>query len=157
MIFVVALAALVFAMPVYAQEGQMWFTRCEPAAKEGAAKQCEAFQRLMIKESQQRIAEFAVGFGEDKSGAARGVFILPLGILLSEGVQMQIDEGKAFKFNIRYCEVSGCYAFVNLNAEILDMMRKGNKAIVTFQSTKPQTIRIEMSLKGFGKAFDKVS
>jgi invasion protein IalB len=154
-----ALAALVLpVLPAQSAEGgPMWFTRCEKQdPKSTTPPQCEAFQRLVIKESSQRLAEFAVGYAE-KGQPARGIIVLPLGILLPAGVQMQIDAGKAFKFNVRYCEVSGCYAYVTLNDELLTLMRKGTKAVITFQSTKAQKIQIEMSLKGFGAALEKVS
>ncbi|MCF8496580.1 MAG: invasion associated locus B family protein [Alphaproteobacteria bacterium] len=139
--------------------GQAWFVRCNQESPENVTAKrgkCEAFQRLVVKESKKRLAEFAIGFPDDKA-EARGIVVLPLGILLQAGVEMKIDEGRSFKFDVRYCDNGGCYAYLNLTPEILDIMRGGTKATLSFMSAKPQTVNVEMSLEGFGKALAEVS
>ena len=132
----------------------LWAKRCET---EGEKKgQCELFQRLVVKETGKRVVEFAVGYPEKKE-EARGVIVLPLGILLTEGVKMQIDGGQSFTFKPRYCGPEGCFAFVNMNKQMLDIMRKGKEASLTFQTVQGQNLTVKMSLEGFGKTLKEIS
>lgn len=140
---------------------EAWFVRCNKdkdgkelaAPKKGA---CEVFQRLIQEETKGRIIEFAIGYPAGKD-EARGILVLPLGINLLAGAQMQIDEGKSFSVQVRYCDANGCYAFLDANNELLSMMKKGSKMAISVQSMKPQNVRIEMQLKGFEQALKQVS
>lgn len=131
-----------------------WTLRCQPQ-KEGAAaddkKSCEIFQRLVVKESLARVAEFAIGFPEG-SEIARGVIVLPLGILLQPGVEMRIDDGKPYAFKIRYCTEAGCFAYVNLDKDLLETMRKGTSANFAFKAADGKDVNLSMTLSGFGTA-----
>ncbi len=142
-----------------AAEGQeLWSTRCSDGATGKDVKRgtCEVFQRLNLKETNQRLIEFAVGFPEGRDDA-RGIIVLPLGVLLEPGVEMQVDDQSPLKFKVRYCDAKGCFAYISLNNAVLDMLRKGDKARIIFSSPKPQKIQIDMSLKGFAKALKAVS
>jgi len=134
-----------------------WAVRCNEKKdeKDKDKGRCEAYQRLAVKETGQRVVEFAIGYPDDKK-AARGVIILPLGLLLPEGVQMRIDDGAAFKFQIRYCTAEGCFAYLNLNEAVLDTMRKGTDAVVIFKTIQGQDMSIAMSLSGFSKALKEI-
>ncbi len=149
--------------PVASQDAApetLWNTRCQD---EAAQKQCEVFQRLIVKETGQRVVEFAIGFPDDAGGDPRGVMILPLGILLPSGTIMQVDDGAAFKFDIRFCTVDGCFAFLDMKRELeggktaLDMLRKGKNAKITFQNVQGQAMTVDLSLAGFKKALDNLS
>lgn len=126
-----------------------WITRCE-TTEAGAKGPCEIFQRLLVKESGQRVAEFAIGY--PPNGIARGAVVLPLGIMLDEDIYLQIDDGPRFSFKVRYCTQSGCYAFLDLNPEIIDMMKKGGEATFHFNVMDGSPMAIDLSLSGFTKA-----
>lgn len=135
-----------------AQNGA-WITRCQ--GEEGPDNQpCEIFQRLLVKDTGQRIAEFAVGYPADGQGYARGVAVLPLGIILDEDIAMQIDDGPRFSFKVRYCTQSGCFAFLDLNPDIVDMMKKGGDATFYFHILNGEPMSINLSLNGFTKALE---
>lgn len=140
-------------------DAEPWKIRCsteEAKKSEQKRGKCEVFQQLIVQESKQRFAEFAIGFPEGQK-EARGIMILPLGILLEPGVEMQIDDQQSFKFKVRYCEPGGCAAFLSLNDTVLNMLRNGKMAKVSLQSAQGKTLSFEMSLKGFGELFKKVS
>lgn len=144
--------------PVSSQEDtpSSWSVRCD-AQREGDQKgHCEVFQRLIVQETGQRVVEFAIGFPQDKDNA-RGVMILPLGISLPEGAQMKIDDGQVFKFNMRYCTVDGCVAFLNMNKVLLDKLRNGKEATITFKTINGQGMDVRMSLSGFTKSLEEAS
>lgn len=139
--------------------GEQWIVRCNEGAPEEIKEkrgQCEIFQRLVLTDSNKRLIEFAIGFPSDREDA-RGIVVLPLGIMLEPGVSMEIDDGQPFKFNVRFCDPRGCYAYVNLNKDVLDMMRKGGKVTISFQTPEPKTLRIEMLLKGFTRKLKEIS
>lgn len=157
-VIVTAAGVLVSSGPVASKEAApekpstAWAVRCN----KDTDKRCEMFQRLVIQETGQRVAEFAIGFPEDKT-KARGVLILPLGMLLPDGGKMQIDDNPPFKFQMRFCSKDGCFAYLNLNEKILGMMRKGNEAKITFKSLQGQDMNVTMSLSGFTKSLDEIS
>jgi len=138
--------------------GEIWSTRCDPP-KDKAAKYCEVFQRLSMTEKDKkeamRVAEFAIGYPTDKKGA-RGVLILPLGILLDGPLQVQIGSGAAFTFHARFCDQGGCYSFLELGDDQIDQLKKNDKLTIQFAALNGQKMDIPMSLKGIGPALDKI-
>lgn len=139
-----------------------WGKRCQKDPKTGKEdkNQCEAYQKIQVKDADTRIAEMAIGFptGSDgkKSKVARGVVVLPLGILLESGVLMQVDEQKPAVFKLRFCTQGGCVGYVNLNPELLDTMKNGNQLLFQFKTSQGRDVKIIMSLKGFTKAIKEV-
>lgn len=127
-----------------------WTVRCQEEPK-----YCEIVQRLVMKESGQRFAEIAIGYPPSEK-TARGVMILPLGVLLEEGVKMTIDDGKPYKFNFRYCSADGCIAVVVLNDKVIGQLKKGNQAVLQFKNLKGQNINLPITLKGFTSAIGEV-
>jgi invasion protein IalB len=101
-----------------------WANRCNKARK-----YCEIFQQLSLQEKgsqkTQRLIEFAVGYPPDRNGQPRGVFIMPLGILLNEGTVVSIDGKPAFTFHVRYCDMGGCVAVLDLPPATLNTIRQG--------------------------------
>lgn len=155
LVTIMAAGILMKGQPVASQDeapASLWSVRCD----EGKENSCEIFQRLVVKETGQRVAEFAIGFPEDKD-VARGVVVLPLGILLTGGAVMQIDDGQAFKFDVRYCSQQGCFAFLNLDKALLDRLRNGNNATVIFKTLEGKSMSVNLSLKGFTKSLKEVS
>lgn len=149
---VAGFAGLATTRAVGGKEPVLWSSRCD-APDEASQKPpaCEIFQTLDVKETGKRFAEFAIGT-PDANGVSRGVAILPLGMLLEPGVTMQIDEGKSFVFNARYCVPQGCYGFLDLNPELLQSMQTGKELSFRFASITGKTFDVRMSLSGFEKA-----
>jgi invasion protein IalB len=142
------------AAAAVAASGPAWSKRCE---KEGAnAGKCEIFQRLVVKENNKRVAEFAVGFPDKKDDTARGVIVLPLGMILTEDSLLKIDDKQSFAFRPRYCTTEGCVGIVSLNKKILDVMKKAKQITFTFGSIGGKKINIAMSLDGFGDVLKQI-
>jgi len=132
-----------------------WNIRCsgEEVAPERA---CEIFQRLTLAKTGQRVSEFVIGLSEDKKNA-RGVLILPLGILLDNGIEMQIDDDQIFKFKPRYCVNDGCYAFINLDKPLLSALKKGGVVEFRAVALSGKDIKIKMTLQGVTKALRRAA
>lgn len=135
-----------------------WAVRCneeDDAKKEKKPAACEMYQRQDMKESGQRVIEFAIGYPEDKA-EARGVFVLPTGILLEQGVKLKVDENTPMQFQVRYCVPNGCMAFVNLNDDLLATFSKGSKAFVEIYAMDGKPITLTLPLNGFADALKKI-
>lgn len=147
----IALGALTwFSLLPSNAAGSAWNTRCDDNGY------CEMFQRINADEKgTARLAEFAIGF-PDGAKTARGVVVLPLGILVQPGVGMHVDEKDSFKFAINHCSDSGCIGYIDLNDAVLSKLKSGTEASFVFFATNGKKIRIPMSLVGFSKAFGKV-
>lgn len=151
---------------------EFWTVRCMPVRNDKAAKAekdakaanepkyCEVFQRLAVakkgEKNAKRLAEFAVGFPPDKKGLARGVVVVPLGVLLEKPIKIQLDPKTEFTFRARFCEPDGCYAFLDLSQDQIEQMKKSEKLTLTIPTLAGNNIAIIMSLKGFGPALDKL-
>lgn len=142
-----------------------WAKRCDDSDQ----SYCEIVQQLSVVETGQRLIEFAIGFPQQKSGEekkekpaegkdiASGVIILPLGVLLESGMRLQVDDHAPYKFQARFCQAAGCYAFISLPEPVLEIMRKGETVTVAFKEAGGKTVDIKMSLKGFTKALESIS
>lgn len=147
--WVFLLLCLGFAPAAHAAD---WAVRC---ASDGT--QCEAWQRLMVKGTVQRMAEIAIGFPDGPGQPARGVMVLPLGIMLPAGVKLSIDNAAPYGAQVRYCTHDGCMAFLTLDDVVLTELRKGRAATLAFQSFAGKDVTLPISLNGITAALDQAA
>lgn len=138
-----------------------WQTRCTEVKdeKKSDKKQCEVFQRIEMKDSHMLVAEFAIGFPHEKDlekGAARGVAVLPLGIMLPSGVGLKVDDEKPVVFNPRFCTNAGCFSFLTLNKDLVASMKKGKTVAFQFKALQNQDVNIVMHMNGFEKLLKEI-
>lgn len=142
-----------------------WNLRCAiPKDSDGTEERCEIFQRLSVKESGKRLVEVAIGPADanaepDENGvvpAAKGVVILPLGIMLQPGVVLQIDEGQVYRFNARTCVPNGCIANIDLPTAMVDEMKQGKTAKIMFIVANGQKAAVPLVLDGFSAAYGQI-
>jgi len=132
-----------------------WEKRCQKDEKTGKEdpKLCEIFKLIRVQESKGRVAEFAIGKNDKaKDGTYSGVVVLPLGILLEEGILFKIDENKPVMFKPRFCAQVGCVSYISLDEALIKTMKDGKKISFVFRSSNGQKVNIDMVLSGFGKA-----
>jgi invasion protein IalB len=153
-----------------------WTARCEG---QGVAQTCEIFQRLMQAQSGMRVMEFALGYPKQEEVAAngkkpkviapaskaimtaadipaRGVIVLPLGIMLPDGVRLAIDGKQHFPFEVRYCTADGCYAYINLPGGVVDQMKRAMKVEILFRTLEKKDMRLPVDMKGLGAGLQAV-
>ena len=80
---------------------------------------------------------------------------LPLGISLTEPVQLKVNTGAAERYPVQTCTNVGCIVNVPLKDPLLATMRTGTLLKITIQDTNKRTINIDVPLLGFALAFDK--
>mgnify|MGYP006428621615 CR=1 FL=1 len=145
------------AMAQQNKSNTAWDIRCTKDDDGQETDQCEMFSKISVKDTGQRVVEFAIRKAEKDPGrVAEGIIILPLGILLPPGVKMQIDSGEDYSFNLRSCTQAGCFAVVSLNQQLINQMKGGIEAKIRFANTQGKPIRLNLSLKGFTKAWNEL-
>lgn len=143
-----------------APENVAWKTRCVDlppveGQEKSAGKYCEMFSALSVQETGQVFMDVAIGYpnGQDM---ARGVVKLPLGILLTDGIAMQVDDGEVNKFYVRTCVDKGCFAYISVNDALLGEMKRGNQAVFAFKNAEGRPISVPFPLSGFTKALKDI-
>jgi invasion protein IalB len=86
-----------------------------------------------------------------------GMLLMPFGLLLSNGITLQIDDkppGKPIPF--RTCLPNGCVVPLSFDKSTVDTQRAAsNLKIAASASDTNETVRFTVSLKGFGPAIDR--
>lgn len=120
---------------------------------------CQMYQ-LLKDENGGAVAEVSI-FRLNNGGqvAAGGTFIVPLQTLLTEKLNVRVDQGQAKRYDYSFCTTVGCYARVGFTAEDVAAFRRGKVANVTVVPAlaPDQRVVVTMSLSGFTAAYDEVT
>jgi invasion protein IalB len=81
---------------------------------------------------------------------------LPLGLNLTEPVQLKVDNGQPERHPIQTCTNVGCIVQLTAPDRFVTAMRNGTDLKVSFQGGDKKQIELSVPLLGFGIAFDKV-
>lgn len=134
-----------------------WAIQCLKV-KEGP-EPCQMYQ-LLKDENGGSVAEVSI-FRLTNGGqvAAGGTFIVPLQTLLTEKLNVRVDQGQAKRYDFSFCTTIGCYARVGFTNEDVAAFRRGNVANVTVVPAlaPDQKVTVAMSLKGFTAAYEEIS
>jgi invasion protein IalB len=150
-----AAAAAIAAWPgtVHAQEAA-WRVEC---TGDGKVLDCRAVQQLFqrIPTQGDRLL-VAVLVRRPDAKTAQMTIQLPLGLNLTEAVQIKVDGGAAERQPIQTCTNVGCFVSMALNDKLSAAMRSGKQLIVIVQDPSKKPVEMSLPLLGFGLAFDKV-
>jgi len=104
--------------------------------------------------------EFVVRKIDDEDAEINGVkvdaiadIITPLGVLLEFGLRLKIDDGEERGAPFRICQQHGCLVREPLSGDVISALKKGNKATVVVAAEGAGPVQIEISLRGFTKAY----
>jgi invasion protein IalB len=81
---------------------------------------------------------------------------VPLGVVLTQGLRLKIDQGETSASPYFVCQQAGCLVRAPLQEALLNSLRRGAKATLSFtviQNGEPQEITTDLSLSGFTRAF----
>ena len=147
-----------------AESKSPWITRCDDI-KDGekvTGQYCEMVQSISVTKKDadpstaQRLLEIAIGYPPVAEGKASGVMVLPLGILVTKPVILEIDGSKEKDVLVRYCEVGGCFSSFDLSEKEMGKLAKGKVLVVKAIAATGQPVMIELSLGGFAELYDKI-
>lgn len=133
-----------------------WTVSCQD---QEAGERCQMTQ-VLLDQSNTPVVEvnlFSVPEGgEVKAG---GSIMAPLETLLTAQMTIAVDDSSSKRYPFAYCIPQGCIARVGLTAEDVANYKAGAKAFVSIVPAiaADQTVKLEMSLSGFTKAFDTIN
>jgi invasion protein IalB len=85
--------------------------------------------------------------------------LTPTGVLLQNGLQLQVDGGAKAASPFFVCQTSGCVVRAPLQNQVLDSFRRGASARFTYALLDRNDVRevsANVSLSGFTRAFDEL-
>lgn len=131
-----------------------WRPQCTSASR-GAKPDCAVNQRVVLANTGQLVAAITIRV---PSKTRKPVMMLqaPLGLYLPPGMTISFGKNKAATVPLQTCDNNGCYAGQPLSADLLKKFRGGKNMTLSFQNMNRQEIKVSVSLKGFGKAYDQV-
>ncbi len=163
-LIVLAALSLAFAAPASAQEATTlvathgdWEIRCAPAPNEICVMSqsfSDAEGRAIALVKIVRFENRALSNGAKIPGQLE--VVVPLGVVLTEGLSVQVDSGKARIAPYRFCTKVGCRVLEPIAEDFIAQLKAGASAKVGFRSLDGQNHDATISLKGFTKAFDSL-
>lgn len=116
---------------------------------------CQMSQELLQQETRQRVLTFAIGMTD--TGGAKATLVLPFGLLLADGVRVNIADDEVMRAPYRTCLPVGCVAEIELPAETLQKFEAAEVASVLMTANSGQPVKTDISLKGFASAFQRLT
>jgi invasion protein IalB len=128
-----------------------WRVEC---VGDGKTLDCRAIQQMINRDDKQLVLLLSARVPADTKAPVL-LLQLPLGISLTEPVQLKVDNGSVEREPVQTCTNVGCIVSVPLKDPLLAAMRSGTLLKVSIQDASKRTINIDVPLLGFGLALDK--
>jgi invasion protein IalB len=157
--FLLLATNMVMAEPVSMPPGDQvfgsWRIKCPTI---NAMHQCQMIQAVSL--SKGDAIPFLLSIMARSDERARyAVITVPIGVYLSNGVEIVVDQGRPFKVLFEVCDQRGCYAGFKLDDPVLSAFMAGQTARFRVWTAKAQAVDFPVSLSGFTagwRAFQKV-
>lgn len=150
--------------PAYAQsdnqaDGQTppsenWGSGCT-ASERSAPLDCSVFQRVIDSKTGRLITMVRIRVpGDTKSPVM--LVQMPLGIYLPGQIELSVDGAAMTTIGFQTCDQNGCYAGMEVAANLLNAMLKGQTLDLKIQNQARQPSSVPISLTGFAKAYGQI-
>ncbi|MFP3944004.1 MAG: invasion associated locus B family protein [Alphaproteobacteria bacterium] len=133
---------------------QGWRAQCTSASRDSKPN-CAANKRVVLANTGQLLAAITIRV-PPKTRKPVMMLHAPLGLYLPPGMSVAVGKEKPLTVPLQTCDNNGCYAGQPMPADLLEKFRKGEKLVLSFQDLSRQEIEVNISLKGFAEAYDKV-
>jgi len=131
-----------------------WSVVCDKPA--GAnAEQCALMQNVIAEDRPEVGLSVVVLKTADRKSKILRV-LAPLGVLLPNGLGLNVDGKDIGRAYFVRCFADGCYAEVVLEDELLKTLRSGAQATFIVFQTPEEGIGIPVDLKGFAEGYDSL-
>ncbi|WP_179869741.1 invasion associated locus B family protein [Rhizobium chutanense] len=129
-----------------------WSVVCDKPAG-ASAEQCALMQNVIAEDRPEVGLSVVVLKTADRKSKILRV-LAPLGVLLPNGLGLNVDGKDIGRAYFVRCFADGCYAEVVLEDELLKTFRSGAQATFIVFQTPEEGIGIPVDLKGFAEGFD---
>ena len=153
-----ALFAALAALPAHAQQSGAvrsshgaWSIICDTPAG-ATAEQCAMMQNVVAEDRPEvGLSVVVLRTADNKAEILR--VLAPLGVLLPNGLGLNVDGKDIGRAYFVRCFADGCYAEVILEKQLLDTLSTGKAATFIVFQTPEEGIGIPVDLNGFGEGF----
>lgn len=151
-----AVTAIVGTTPAFAQgtvrgEYGDWQMSCDTPP--GASfEQCAIIQNVMAEDQPNVGLSVIVLRTADREARLLRV-LAPLGVLLPNGLGLNVDGTDMGRVAFVRCLPNGCVAEVELDDDLIDVLSNGESAIFVVFKTPEEGVGIPVSLEGFSEGF----
>ncbi|NIC05296.1 invasion associated locus B family protein [Billgrantia bachuensis] len=160
------LSLLTLALPAFAQQASPgadaadvtteqirdWEVICP---SEGGGN-CTMGQVVNDSDSDQPLMQVVMAYPPQLDGPAMS-FLLPLGVHLASGLQLQVGDGEPVQFPYQTCVQQGCRADLPVQPSLLQALRSGSTATLSLFGPRGDRIDLDISLMGFTDASTRIS
>ena len=131
-----------------------WDMRCETPP--GAAKeQCYLVQSISPEDRPNiTLAVIVLKTADGKSRLLRA--IAPLGVQLTKGLGLKIDQGEIGHAPFARCLPNGCFAEVDMDDKLIEQLGAGHTATFVIFLVPEEGLGIPVPLAGFKEGFEKL-
>ena len=134
---------------------QDWNLQCQ--ATQQGANACQLFQEAQLEGTDRPILRALVGYRTPNSDQLTLVLILPLGVSLSKGAFLQVDQSQPVAVPFERCEPGGCLIFIAMNDSLVQTLKGGVTARLIFHDTQQRRGSAVLSLRGFTAGIDRLA
>ncbi|PLX35457.1 MAG: hypothetical protein C0605_10015 [Hyphomicrobiales bacterium] len=129
-----------------------WIKQC--TKNKAGHKICLTATNLFIsKPTRQRLVGVAVRT-EEKQKVKALLVVLPLGIYITPGFTVKLDEGEGYKGQVVTCRRDGCHAQFTLGDGMYKELRKAKNLNLIYIDHKRQKLNVAVPMAGFAEAFE---
>jgi len=160
-LFLGLVPALFFTLPANAQadgststQHGAWSIICDtpPGA---STEQCALMQNVVAEDRPEvGLSVVVLKTADNKARILR--VLAPLGVILPNGLGLNIDGKDLGRAYFVRCMADGCYAEVILKDSLLSTMKSGTSATFIIFASPEEGIGIPVDLNGFGEGFSKL-
>lgn len=126
-----------------------WAGRCNTSPN--GENICHIF--VDVRTGEDRSRALYLGIGKQPGQGYFSLTIVPLGTLLTRGVDFKVDEQTPFKAILQACLPAGCQSTTGMSAEIARQFKAGNNLIVGITDIQQGPVELTISLTGMTAAF----
>lgn len=128
-----------------------WTVRCRPQQDDNSV--CEMVQDIQAGNNAGTLANLALGRlpGDDN---LRMIIQLPLGVNLSDGIEISAGESASANATFETCFPNLCVAQTIVTADLLDAFKAGDSLTVVFKDRAKRPVSFSASLDGFTAAYE---
>ncbi|PCJ71312.1 MAG: hypothetical protein COA62_01500 [Rhodobiaceae bacterium] len=125
-----------------------WAGRCNTGPN--GENICHVFVDVRAGEEQSRA--LYLGIGKQPGQGYFSLTIVPLGTLLTRGVDFKVDEQVPFKAIMQACLPAGCQSTTGVSGDIIRQLKGGNNLIVGITDIRQGPVELTISLTGMTAA-----
>jgi invasion protein IalB len=131
-----------------------WIARCVSESRQSPIE-CSMEQTVPLASNGQVFASVLVRVPADTRAPTMAILV-PSGLYLPAGINLQVDEGKPQAVPLQTCDQKGCYAGMPVGAELLSALKSGKRLTMTFQDMAKNSRAVPVALDNFAEAYQKI-